>query len=368
MPESPIVTALIPTRNRAHLLSRAVSSVLNQSERRLVVHVFDNASTDDTNETVEVLATRDSRVRLQRHPINIGALANFQSALRSVRTPFFSILSDDDVISPCLYARAITALRSVQQASVFFSDVLHVTDGNKVMKRALARWRAGHYPAPLGLRAMSEMGRPEWTGAVFRTEHALSRGPLVEPARQFADVEFTLRAVAYGDAIVDCTPGAVFNISWVSRSPYPFQDLTIGCDVLRQVIDGWTAVPRELRAQAVRPYLEEFNRGELRRLLTYLVADMRQDVDLVARYAGVMRNRRSPMQLVLRAACIAARIPLLRGLLARGVQLKRAYKRCLLPTFDEQYCVQTGVPRGLLSAWMQGCEHVKSPEQLLQAL
>ena len=51
--ESPFISVIIPTYNRAHELKRAVSSVLNQDYPHFDLWVIDDGSTDNTLEVIE---------------------------------------------------------------------------------------------------------------------------------------------------------------------------------------------------------------------------------------------------------------------------------------------------------------------------
>ena len=106
---SPLITTVIPTYRRPRLLRRAIYSVLNQTYPNLEVLVYDNASGDETADMCAEIAARDHRVKYLCHSQNIGVLNNFQAALQEVRTSFFSILSDDDVLLPEFYETALTA-------------------------------------------------------------------------------------------------------------------------------------------------------------------------------------------------------------------------------------------------------------------
>src|ERR1039457_3092631 len=94
------VTAVIPTYRRPHLLKRAIQSVLAQTHLDLRVRVYDNASGDETADVVRRFADTDARVSYFAHAANIGATRNFEYGIRDVATPFFSCLSDDDVLFP----------------------------------------------------------------------------------------------------------------------------------------------------------------------------------------------------------------------------------------------------------------------------
>src|SRR5581483_11563742 len=107
------VTTIIATYNRAQLVTRAIRSVQAQSYRNVVIAVYDNASTDDTQAVVEAMASADSRIRYYRREHNVGAANNFLFAVRDVSTPLFHLLSDDDLIFPDFISDAVSWLDRV---------------------------------------------------------------------------------------------------------------------------------------------------------------------------------------------------------------------------------------------------------------
>lgn len=94
------VTVLIPTFNRVDSLRKSVESVLNETRVPLMVHIFDNASSDGTEEYAKDLQQRDPRVVYERRPQNVGSLKNFGLALETVSSSYFVPLSDDDWLLP----------------------------------------------------------------------------------------------------------------------------------------------------------------------------------------------------------------------------------------------------------------------------
>ena len=73
---------------------------------------------------VTELMKNDSRVTYDCHPADIGSYGNFNHGIRSVRTPFFSLLSDDDFLVPD-YARAMECLPATRTPAC-----LHANDGD----------------------------------------------------------------------------------------------------------------------------------------------------------------------------------------------------------------------------------------------
>ena len=111
----PVITTVIPTYRRPQLLKRAVLSVLSQTYPNLKVCIYDNASGDATVEVVKELSQKDARVNYYCHPYNIGSFHNFYFGLNRVDTPYFSMLSDDDILLPDFYEKALAGFKNTQR-------------------------------------------------------------------------------------------------------------------------------------------------------------------------------------------------------------------------------------------------------------
>ena len=91
-------TIVVPTRNRAELLPRALRSALSQTYRELDVIVVDDASTDGTQAVVQGFA--DPRLRYVRHAEQRGAAAAKNTGLALAEGAYVSFLDDDDEYPP----------------------------------------------------------------------------------------------------------------------------------------------------------------------------------------------------------------------------------------------------------------------------
>jgi glycosyltransferase involved in cell wall biosynthesis len=91
---SPLVSAVIPTFNRAWSLGRAVDSVLAQTYRPLDLIVVDDGSTDETPRLLAPLAAR-GRLTLIRQP-NRGVSAARNAGLAAARGSLLAFLDSDD--------------------------------------------------------------------------------------------------------------------------------------------------------------------------------------------------------------------------------------------------------------------------------
>ena len=94
MTDSPKVTVVITTYNRAGLLTRAVESVLAQTFTDFEIIIVDDCSSDNIQEVIASLD--DPRIRSFRHERNRGLSAARNTAIFNARGEYVALLDDDD--------------------------------------------------------------------------------------------------------------------------------------------------------------------------------------------------------------------------------------------------------------------------------
>jgi len=95
-------TVVIPTYNRAHVLGRAIQSVLNQVWAGVEIVVVDDASTDPAVRTV---VSQYRGVRYVAQERNMGPSAARNRGLMEARHPWVIMLDDDDELLPSALER-----------------------------------------------------------------------------------------------------------------------------------------------------------------------------------------------------------------------------------------------------------------------
>jgi len=95
----PLISAIIPTRNRCGLLKRAVDSVLNQTWEPLEIVVVDDASGDNTEHLLKKISAK-SKLRYFRNSSPKGAAASRNIAIEHARGEYIAGLDDDDTWHP----------------------------------------------------------------------------------------------------------------------------------------------------------------------------------------------------------------------------------------------------------------------------
>jgi len=96
MTKNPLVSIVIPTRSRAHLLDYAIRSALNQTYRNIEVIIQDNNSTDNTPEIVEKFLS-DDRVKYYRSKKDLKMQLNWERAISYASGQIIVRLDDDCV-------------------------------------------------------------------------------------------------------------------------------------------------------------------------------------------------------------------------------------------------------------------------------
>lgn len=90
----PLVSVILPTYNRAHTLSRAVNSVLNQAYREIELIVVDDASTDGSAALLDTLT--DPRLRVIRHARNKGVAGATNTGIHAAKGALIAFQDSDD--------------------------------------------------------------------------------------------------------------------------------------------------------------------------------------------------------------------------------------------------------------------------------
>lgn len=203
----PLITAIIPTYRRPKLLKRAVKSALSQTFANLQVFVCDNNSHDDTCEVVGELRQKDSRVHYFCHTKTIPAAENFQFGISQVNTPFFSVLSDDDVLLPDFYQTGMDLLTQHKNAMFFWGSTIDANGKGKVLGANALNWKEEYYTPP---RATFNVIQNyfNWTGAIFRKE--VSSIVQIDPEVKPIDFDFMAKLSAQVSFVVSHKPCALF--------------------------------------------------------------------------------------------------------------------------------------------------------------
>lgn len=124
----PKVSIVISTYNRAHMVGRAIKSVLNQTYQDFEVIIVDDASTDNTEEVVK--SFNDERLRYIRHEVNSGGHAAPQNTgIEIARGEYIAFLDDDDEWLPEKLEKQVNKFKSVlPDVGVIYCGIANIVE------------------------------------------------------------------------------------------------------------------------------------------------------------------------------------------------------------------------------------------------
>lgn len=272
------------------LLKQAVRSALAQDVAGLRVLICDNASGDATAPLIRSMQGDDPRIDYHEHPSNIGAYANFNFGVRAVTTPFFSLLSDDDVLMPGCYAAALQAFERHPGAMFVAMPVIEVDEQGTIIGVSGADLREQYFPAGDAYGKVPMI----WTGYVLRREVIEQIGFTNESEGPAADVSFLRHVTARYPGVVLPEIAAVLRHHPGSLSASDLTDVKSrrSCwNAMAERIERDPQIPLEIRT-TVRPAIERMYLSALTRVLVGALVDGRRDGAM--RAAAIFREAGKP--------------------------------------------------------------------------
>jgi glycosyltransferase involved in cell wall biosynthesis len=123
--ESPLVSVVLPTYNRARLLGHAIRSVLAQTHSNLELIVVDDCSPDDTRAVVE--SFDDRRIVYARNPTNLKLPRSLNAGFERARGQYMTWTSDDNLYEPDALRQMVEAIRA-EACDFVFADYYEFAD------------------------------------------------------------------------------------------------------------------------------------------------------------------------------------------------------------------------------------------------
>ena len=194
------ISVVLGTWNRAHLVHKAIDSVLAQTHRDFELIVVNDGSTDDTP---AALARYGDRIRVV-HRANGGPASARNSGIEAARHEWVAFLDDDDEFEPEMLAAHAAGVRAHPDAVVHATNTCIVSpDGGRAN---LFRIRGLPDPGPLG-----RIDRPlVWVArgcffnqAMMARRAALLQVGLYDPSTLYEDLDLLCRLALVGPWAVD---------------------------------------------------------------------------------------------------------------------------------------------------------------------
>ena len=208
------IAVVIPTFNRWERLRRAAESVLQETRVPIVLHIFDNASTDETERFARELSARDARVVYSRNASNVGVHANYAKALDSIEAAYFVPLADDDFLLPDFLHDAYGILEAHKSvgAAVFVTETR--TDGGAIgmtYPEHPDKIRLGLVNPHDHMRDWLTYGHYSWSSVLWRSKVLTEVGAPYLHVGLPSDVDFQAQIFCSYPVYIENRLGAVYT-------------------------------------------------------------------------------------------------------------------------------------------------------------
>lgn len=168
---SPLVSIVVRTHNRAHLLKSALQCLLNQTYRPIEILVIDHNSTDQTE---DVALSFGKHIRYFKHTGNFRDTFNVWRD--KIKGHFISFLDDDDYVKPSCIEKLVTVLLSRKDIDLVFPrHLIYYLNGN----RCTLLQETHMYDLSQIRKLILRWNIIPWNGVLFRT-HCLSSIPVFD--------------------------------------------------------------------------------------------------------------------------------------------------------------------------------------------
>ena len=121
----PVISVIIPTRERVQTLSHTLRTALAQASDRYEIIVSDNASEDNTRAAVAAIG--DVRIRYINTGARLSMCDNYDFALSHARGRYVVIIGDDDAVLPGRLDALIERIEATTEPVIFMWP-LHIYD------------------------------------------------------------------------------------------------------------------------------------------------------------------------------------------------------------------------------------------------
>jgi glycosyltransferase involved in cell wall biosynthesis len=128
----PLVSVVLPSRNRWPFLRQALASALAQEGVDLEVVVVDDGSTDETPARLAEVA--DTRLRVLRHDVASGVARARNDGIEAARGEYVAFLDDDDLWAPAKTREQLAALEAAG-AGLAWSGTVVVDETGRALRR-----------------------------------------------------------------------------------------------------------------------------------------------------------------------------------------------------------------------------------------
>jgi glycosyltransferase involved in cell wall biosynthesis len=110
MQKDPLVSIIMPAFNAGDFLRPAIESILNQTYKNFELIIVDDASTDETSNTLKDYAKIDNRIKVITNNCNLGISNSANKGIIRAKGEFIARMDADDIAIPTRIEKQVSFL------------------------------------------------------------------------------------------------------------------------------------------------------------------------------------------------------------------------------------------------------------------
>ena len=127
----PLVSIVLPTYNRAHLIRRSIDTCLSQTLKDIELIIVNDCSTDDTAAILDEYACRDGRIRVIHNDTNYKLPASLNRGFAIAKGKYYTWTSDDNLYAPNALEVLSQVLENQPETDLVYGDYTEIDENDR---------------------------------------------------------------------------------------------------------------------------------------------------------------------------------------------------------------------------------------------
>lgn len=131
MPETPLVSIVLPVYNGEKYLALAIESILAQTYKSWELIIVNDCSTDGSAEIMEAYAAKDERISVVHNQENLKLPKSLNAGFSQAKGVYYTWTSDDNLLKPEMLATLVDAMEQEDSLGLVYSDYTGIDENGK---------------------------------------------------------------------------------------------------------------------------------------------------------------------------------------------------------------------------------------------
>ena len=129
--DKPLVSFIITSYNYEKYIEAAVNSVLNQSVQDFEIIIVDDASSDNSFDIIQKIASSNDKIKIFQNKKNIGLCKSLQFAVNQASGTWLAFLETDDTITSDYLQEKLSVIQKYPDVNFIYNKVEFTGENNK---------------------------------------------------------------------------------------------------------------------------------------------------------------------------------------------------------------------------------------------